>query len=223
MVNKALAKKSRQHTVYTLADGTRVPGVTTVLGILAKPALIAWANKMGLQGIDTTKYVDAAANVGTCCHAMIEAHLKGQLFDDHAYDRATIDIAENGYIKYLEWEGQHKLEDIHSELQLVSEKYRFGGTIDLYCLLDGVTTLVDFKTNQSGIYDEMMHQVAGGYRLLLEEHGMEVQQVLIIRVGKTDNMDMETRFIGNWEWHANVFLDALRLYQTLKRGDANGK
>ena len=217
MVNEALAKKSRQHTVYTLADGTRVPGVTTVLGILAKPALIAWANKMGLQGIDTTKYVDAAASVGTCCHAMIEAHLKGQSFDDHAYDQATIDMAENGYIKYLEWEGQHKLEDIHSELQLVSEKYRFGGTIDLYCLLDGVPTLVDFKTNQSGIYDEMMHQVAGGYRLLLEEHGMPVKQVLIIRVGKTDNMDMETRFIGDWEWHEDVFLDALQLYQTLNR------
>lgn len=216
-VNAALAAKSRQHTVYKLADGTRVPGVTTVLNILAKPALINWANRMGLQGIDTTKYVDAAANAGTCCHAMIEAHLKGETFDGSSFDPATIDIAENGYLKYLDWEGQHTLSNIHSEMQLVSEAYKYGGTIDLYCTLDGVPTLVDFKTNQSGIYDEMMHQVAGGYRVLLGEHGMPVKQVLIIRVGKTENMDMETRFISDWQWHENVFLDALRLYNTLNR------
>ena len=180
-INATLAAKSRQHTVYKLADGTRVPGVTTVLNILAKPALIAWANRMGLQGIDTTKYVDAAANAGTCCHAMIEAHLKGEPFDASLFDPATIDIAENGYLKYLDWEAGHKLADIHSEMQLVSEQHRYGGTVDLYCTLDGVPTLVDFKTNQSGIYDEMMHQVAGGYRLLLEEHGMPVKQVLVFR------------------------------------------
>lgn len=217
MINAALAKKSRQHTVYTTADGTRVPGVTTVLGILAKPALIAWANKMGLAGIDTTKYVNAAADAGKACHAMIEAHLKGEEFDDSEYDEATVNLAENGYLKYLEWEGQHTLTDIHSEMGLVSETHRFGGTIDLYCKLDGVPTLVDFKTNQSGIYDEMMHQVAGGYHLLLEENGYPVRQVLIIRVGKTDKQDMETRFIGDIDWHKSVFLDTLRLYYTLAK------
>ena len=166
-VNATLAKKARQHTVYKTADGVRVPGVTTVLGILAKPALIAWANKMGLAGIDTTKYVNAAADAGKACHAMIEAHLNREVFDESEYDDETLSLAENGYLKYLDWEGQHELTDIHSEMPLVSEAWRFGGTVDLYCKLDGVPTLIDFKTNQSGIYDEMMHQVAGGYHLLL--------------------------------------------------------
>ena len=34
---------SAPHTVYKLADGTRVPGVTTILGVLDKPFLMAWA------------------------------------------------------------------------------------------------------------------------------------------------------------------------------------
>jgi hypothetical protein len=139
------------------------------------------------------------------------------VFDESEYDEATLGLAENGYLKYLDWEGQHTLTEVCSEMELVSERHKYGGTVDLYCKLDGVPTLVDFKTNQSGIYDEMMHQVAGGYRLLLEENGFPVRQVLIIRVGKTDKQDMETRFIGDTEWHGTVFLDALRLYYTLQK------
>lgn len=216
-VNAALAAKSRQHTVYKLADGTRVPGVTTVLGILAKPALISWANRMGLQGIDTTKYVDAAANAGTCCHAMIEAHLKGEEFDESEYDSTAIDIASNGYLKYLDWEKANVLESIESELPLVSERYKFGGTIDMYCTLNGIPTLVDFKTNQTGIYDEMMHQTAGAYRLLLEENGRPVRKVIIIRVGKTEADDIEVRSIGQWEIHEAIFLNCLSLYELRRK------
>lgn len=39
MIDKKLATKSRPHQTYYLADGTKVPGVTTVLGIIAKPAM----------------------------------------------------------------------------------------------------------------------------------------------------------------------------------------
>ena len=58
---RVAAKGARQHTVYKLASGARVPGVTTVLSVLNKPALVPWANKLGLEGIDVRKYVDALA------------------------------------------------------------------------------------------------------------------------------------------------------------------
>ena len=223
VIDKTLAKKSRQHTVYKLTDGTRVPGVTTVLNEMSKPALIPWANKMGLQGIDTTKYVDAAANVGTACHRMIEAHLKSRDFDGSEFSPDCIGQAENGYIKYLDWESGVRMSDIESELQLVSEVDGFGGTVDLYCTLTdskgtlpGKRTLVDFKTGQSGIYAEHGHQTAGGYRLLLEANGRPVEQVLIIRVGKTDAMDLETKWIGHWGLHESIFLACLGLYRLRK-------
>ena len=56
-----IAARAKPHTVYRTADGQRVPGVTTVLGILNKPALIKWANNLGLQGIDSATYVDETA------------------------------------------------------------------------------------------------------------------------------------------------------------------
>jgi len=213
-INKTLAAKSRQHTVYKTKDGTRVSGVTTVLGVLAKPALIAWANRMGLQGIDTTKYVDEA---GTAAHEMIECHLTGQAFDKSQYAPDLLDLADNGFIKYLEWESGHKIEGVHSELVLVSERYRYGGTIDMYCTLDGVPTLIDFKTNSTGIFAEMMHQTAGGYRRLLEENGYPVKQVIIIRLGKSDNMDLEAKQIGNWDVHWEIFKHCLGLYRLQKK------
>jgi len=217
VIDKVLAKKSRQHTVYKTADGTRVPGVTTILNEMAKPALIPWANKMGLAGIDTSKYVDAAANVGTACHKMIEAHLKDEPFDGSDYAPSTIDQAENGYLKYLDWERGVILTAIESELVLVSEKHGYGGTVDMYCKINGIRALVDFKTGQSGIFAEHGHQTAGGYRMLLEENGRPVEQVLIIRVGKSDAMDLETKWIGNWELHENIFLTCLRLYDLKKQ------
>ena len=214
MIDKTLAAKSYAHTRYTV-DGVPVPGVTTVLGVLAKPALIGWANKMGLQGIDTSKYVDAAARAGTACHAMIEAHLKGETFVSDSYDSDTLTLAKNGYTKYINWEKGQKLEGVESELQLVSRK-GFGGTIDMYCILNGTPTLVDFKTNASGIYPEMMHQTAGAYRLLLEESGRPVHQVIIIRVGKSAEQDIEIRYIADWQTHSDIFLTCLRLFNLQK-------
>lgn len=214
MIDKTLAAKSQAHTRYTV-DGVPVPGVTTVLGVLAKPALIGWANRMGLAGIDTSKYVDAAARAGTACHAMIEAHLKGTEFPKDSYDKDTLTLAENGYRKYIAWEAGNKVENVESELSLVSKR-GFGGTVDMYCLLNGSPTLVDFKTNASGIYPEMMHQVVA-YKMLLEESGRPVSQVIIIRVGKSVEDDLETRFIGNWGAHEEMFMACLKIYNLQKR------
>jgi hypothetical protein len=214
--DKVIAKGAKQHTVYKLKDGTRVPGVTTFLGVLAKPALIAWANKMGLQGIDTQKYVERAADAGTAAHEMIECHLKGLAFDRSQYPEDLLSLAENGAIKYLEWESQHTITKIESELALVSEIHRYGGTIDLYCELDGKMTLVDFKTNSTGVYDEMRHQVVA-YARLLEENKRAVERIIIIRLGKSDQMDMEAVEVGDWDLHWKMFQACQTIYETQKQ------
>ena len=214
-VDKTIAKGARQHTVYKTSQG-RVPGVTTILGVLAKPALIAWANRMGLQGIDTKKYVDRAAHAGTAAHEMIECHLTGQEFNRNQYPEDLLSLAENGFIKYLDWESHHVVENVESELSLVSEENQYGGTVDMYCMLDGKPTLVDFKTNATGIFDEMRHQVVA-YSMLLAEHGKHVERIIIIRLGKSDQMDLEAVEVGNWELHWEMFLACKRIYDLQKQ------
>ena len=90
---------SKAHTQYKLASGTKVPGVTTVLSLLNKPALVKWANNLGLQGIDSNKYRDAAADIGTLAHAMIQAHLQNEKLDTSQYSAQQIDLAENGMVR----------------------------------------------------------------------------------------------------------------------------
>jgi hypothetical protein len=112
----------RAHQRYKMEDGTIVPGVTTVVGILNKPALVPWANKLGLEGIDVSKYVDKTAVIGTCAHYLVQCHLAGEEPDLSDYSAQEISLAENALLKYWEWEKQFKITPILLETQLVSEK-----------------------------------------------------------------------------------------------------
>ena len=208
-------KKYKAHQKYTLSDGTTVPGVTTVLNVLNKPALVGWANRLGLQGIDSTKYVDGKAEIGTCAHYLIECHLKGEKPDLSEYAPAVVSEAENGFLKFLEWQDGKNFRLIGSELQLVSEKYRYGGTIDIYAEIDGRPTLVDIKTSGSGIWPEMRHQVAA-YSAMLIEHGDPVERTMIVRVGRSSDEGFQVETVGNIEAHFVLFLHCLEIYQLQK-------
>jgi len=209
-----VSNRYKPHQKYYLRDGTEVPGVTTVLGVMAKPALIRWANQQGLKGIDTTKYVDSMAAVGTLAHAMIEAHLTGETADTSDYSHNQIDLAENAVLSYLSWEKGHDLRVIRTEAQLVSEDYRFGGTIDCYGVLDGVPTLVDFKTSKA-IYDEHLYQVSA-YAALLEEHDYVVDRIMILQVGRDETEGFSTRTLDDWTHEFHIFQCSLNLYRALR-------
>jgi predicted RecB family nuclease len=209
MVNDAPAR-SKQHTVYKLSDGTKVPGVTTILGVKAKPALIKWANNLGLQGIDSNKYVDEKAQIGTLAHRMIEDYLNKVETDTSEYTKVQIDKAENSFLKFLEWEKSHKVEVILAEVPLVSESLRYGGTIDCYVKLDNEYQLLDFKTS-SGIYDEHIYQLAA-YWMLLSSNDHPVEKARILRIGRDETEGFEERIITNIMLEWEIFKDCLSLY-----------
>lgn len=190
-------KGAKAHTRYKTSDGKAVPGVTTVTGLLAKPQLIKWANNLGLQGIDSTKYVDKAARIGSCAHEMIEMYLKNKKFESDQYSPDEVNQAENALIKFYEWEKGIKFFPLASELQLVHEVLLYGGTVDCVADIDGKTWLVDFKTGKS-IYDEMAMQLAA-YREMLTYHGHKIEGCRIIRVGRDETEGFEDRIFSQWE------------------------
>lgn len=205
---------SKAHTVYKLADGTRVPGATTITGLLNKPHLVRWANKLGLEGIDSSKYTDEAAAVGTLAHALVQAHLSGEMLDTSMFSSAQIDLAENAVLSYLEWESRHKIEPILLEKPMVSEKLRYGGTLDCYCMLDDVPTLIDFKTGKA-IYDEYFVQTAG-YKNLLMELNLPVERVKILRIGRDETEGFEERDIADTRQYFEIFKNLLNVYYLKK-------
>jgi len=205
-------KAVKAHIQYRNAAGKRVPGVTTILGVLNKPALVYWANKMGLAGIDTAKYVDDKADIGTLAHAMIFSHLRGEELDMSGYTPDQVDLAENSFLKYLDWEKEHDMKPVLFEAPFVSEKYQYGGMLDNYSMLDNNLTLLDYKTSKA-IYDEMVFQLAG-YKQLLEENGHKVEGVRILRIGRNDTEGFEEKAFYNLDEAWTIFHACLTIYKT---------
>jgi len=207
--------KTKVHTIYKLPDGTRVPGCTTVTGQLNKPALIGWANRLGLEGVDATKYRDQAAEIGTLAHHMIECDLKGKEPDTSDYSKNQIGDAETCFLKYLDWKSQYDIEPLWLEEPMVSEKHRYGGTPDIPCRLNGIPALLDIKTSD-GIYKEYLYQVAGYDRLLREVRDFHPEAWGIIRFGKKSREDFEFKRISSIEPYWNVFECLLNLYYAIQ-------
>jgi len=228
----------KAHIRYKNSMGKRLPGVTTVIGILNKPLLVPWANRIGLQGINVQDYVSDKADIGTLVHEMMEVdlkNLKAKLYPDQGIEFNEVDenhvplkikgyftglqleIAKNSFKKYLEWKKQHTIVPIILEEGMVSEKYQYGGTIDNYSLIDGVLTLLDYKTCK-GLYSEHFIQVSA-YRQPLREHGHKVKQCAILRVGRDEMEGFEYVPISTKKlalcW--KVFKHCLAIYQLKKQ------
>ena len=83
-------KRVKAHVTYYNKEGKRLPGTTTILGILNKPLLVNWANNLGLQGINVRDYVDDKADIGTLVHDMMFCDLKGTKVDTDYYTAIQI-------------------------------------------------------------------------------------------------------------------------------------
>ena len=214
MTTEAKSNKTRIHTVYKLASGDRVPSVTTVLNILAKPALLDWAWQMGTQGLDYKAVRDSAGDIGTLAHLLIMADLKHEKLDTSEYSAQDIEKAETCLIKYWDWSKGHKIEPIMIETALISEQYQFGGTIDFFGKVDNQPTLVDFKTGK-GIYPEFFYQLAA-YEQLLAEAGQLIEVTRILRIGRNEDEGFEERTIGKLDNQWQIFLNCLNIYKLQK-------
>jgi len=220
-----IASRAKAHQRYRLGDGTQVPGVTTVLGVINKPQLVKWANNLGLQGIDSTKYVDETARVGTLAHEMIQEYLGGPAVDWEGITPEQKDLAENAVLSFYEWEKRlgMRMETEFIERQLVSEIHRYGGTVDWYGRIGDRWWLVDLKTSKA-LYPEHVYQVSAYHRLLLEI-GCPVDGVRLLRVGRTEDEGFDDHVIDGPELDSawDVFLSALSLYRAKQTYEKEAK
>lgn len=222
---------------YTWNDAP-VPGVTTILQCIAKPALIPWAAGMAsdhwLNTLRPFLYVSPlsltaealekihkeakgahrrkaseAADSGTNVHEYAEAFLKGDPLPE-----LKTEAAKKGADAFHKWMDAHSVKILASERRLFSKEYYYAGTCDLVGEVDGILSVGDFKTS-SGIYPEMRFQTAAYQHALQEEKGTLFPQRLIIRFDKKTGefeakkfLDFDLDFLG--------FRSALQLHKTLK-------
>jgi hypothetical protein len=230
-----LGGKAKAHQRYYVTDpsGAKnkdgstkkiiVPGATTVLGVMGKSSLTGWANRLGLEGIDSNKYRDEMADIGSCAHYLVECQLKGETPDLQHFTAYQIKRAQHAFANWESWRKGKRIEPELIEGRLVSEKYRYGGTVDLYGLVDGERTLIDFKTSEN-IYLEHRVQTTSYVRLLIE-NGRPVRKAIVIRLGRGIDDTLEVHYLGQeilplyWKLFEHC-LDIYELQKAIKKGEA---
>ena len=204
-------------------DGSLYPSVTSVLSVVSKPNLVAWARRTTLaavremleDGLDIEQALalaaeepervrDAAAARGTSIHEAIAAALAGEPYPPEAepYVRVALSFLQERGLKL-----------VAHEAVVVSRTHGFAGTCDVATAAsDGGLVLVDWKSG--GIWPEHALQL-GAYALALAEMtGREVAAAYI--VGLREHT-YEAKAV-NLPAARDGFLGALALWRALQMG-----
>lgn len=205
---------------YRTKDGKEVPSVTTILDrFKASGGLIHWAWQQGKDGLDYRDTRDAAGAAGTLAHAMVEAYIRKK--ETVAVPEADDEIearAVRAFENFRKWATQSSLKPVATEVRVVSEALRVGGTLDAM-LVDGELALGDWKSSD-GVYPEYLLQLAA-YGLLWEETHPDrpiTGGYHLIRFSKT-NADFAHYHFGELQDAAEAFTLMRRLWdldKTLK-------
>jgi hypothetical protein len=221
-----------RHLHELFADGAwkSLTGCTTILSVLAKPALIQWSANMAVDYIYENiselitakrerqdeilkeaksahrKKKELAGNFGTEVHAWIEKFIKGE--KPEPLEDENKELACGNFVK---WVDDNKVKFFESEKCLYSKKHWLGGIVDIVCEIDGQIWIADIKTG-SGIYFEAFWQMAG-YQIMLEEMGFDkpITGHIVLNL-KKDGSFQEKRSVSN-EDNKKGFMACLEIYR----------
>jgi len=118
----------------------KIPSITKLLQLLDKPALLKWANKIGLEGTRLDEYQSKSKAKGNSYHNQVEAMIK------HNKEIEDPFLREN-YHKFFD--GSEILE---SEKTVKGDYWQ--GRFDIKFKRNGMTYLCDFKSNAKRVYLE---------------------------------------------------------------------
>ena len=220
--------------IFRDSKGNVILSVTAATGIIDKSGPLMWwtAEMMGLflidnwdikkikkesekmALIDTAKkeYRKAkaeAADIGTEIHQWASDWIKGKKPDMPENEKVV-----NGITAFLKFQKEHKVKWLESERIVYSKKHNFAGILDATGIIEGVLTLIDFKSSKS-IYDDMRFQVAGYQIAFEEETGNPIQKRMIIRFGKEDG-EFEVKELDEDEKDKKIFLACLQVAKRMK-------
>jgi hypothetical protein len=172
VAEKPKTRGSGRPSEYKLADGTRVRGVTTILGRFKESGgLLQWAFQQGKSGLSSLyEKRDEAADIGSLVHGWVEADIHGIDRPDVPPDQ--LERVKSAFGAWREWFEGGRMQIVATEVPLVSELYRYGGTIDAVARDGkGRLCLLDWKSSNA-VYADYAIQLAA-YRQLWNERAIK--------------------------------------------------
>lgn len=223
---------------YDIDGVGRLPSVTTILSVIAKPALYGWYAKHGsakaLAVMDSlkersltlhdaiweefgagffrngTSLSEEAADYGKQAHAIIEKILK-QGDVEWQFPSTPVQVV-NAVGAFLAWRERTQFRVIKTESRVYSKKLRYAGTCDAIGETKDGITLIDWKTSR-GIYPEYQIQ-AVAYKYAAEEmSGERIPNAIIYRFGKDGSFSDYTVPPLDHPDLFDRFIDAKRLWE----------
>lgn len=171
------------------------PSVTQLLDMLAKPALITWANEQGLAGVNIKTMRDKAKRAGTSMHSQIER----KDFTDPKH-------AEN-FARFMS-----DKELIDQEQSIETEW--FVGRYDSRIKWRGLTYLIDYKKSRR-------HRVYFEHRLQLAAYGMGVSADRFAIVATPDFVPVEVSLERHRKEYESIMISLSNIWQARQSiGDA---
>lgn len=208
---------------YRLADGSKVPSVTTILGAFKESGgLVHWAWKLGTEGKDYRKVRDDAASAGTLAHDFVERYLHSRPLPepDGTVPAALWNQAVASLEAFQTWFRSIDVVIAVTEVSLVSELYRYGGTLDAIGRVNGKRVILDWKSGNR-IYGDAVAQCAAYAQLWNEskpaDEPVAADEAHIVRIPKDGIFDPATCYKvvpleAGWEY----FKAARVAYETKK-------
>lgn len=167
------------HWYYHVSKEIWMKSVTAITGVYPKGyGFYAWLARQGsLENADQEK--DAGGDRGSAFHSGAVEMQTGETIRQKDYPP---DAWEH-LISLKAWHDKYQPENIAIESVVYNLRRRVAGTLDYACYLDGVPTIIDYKTSKY-IYESARIQ-SDQYGWLWNQLGREpkIEQVGVVRTG----------------------------------------
>jgi len=245
-------KKGRTYSGGIIPPGEKYTSVTTILGAVGKPALVAWSAKVeremvieaaaklyaedkaltapgfilslnGLLGTEKahSRELAKAGQIGINIHELVEWSLRAELLQNVGKSPILGEQAAWGYQAFQKWRYKQNLKPIAVEQTVACHCHRIAGTMDLFCTLDGVETVCDWKSGKRVYWEAKMQNAA--YRHCARAMGLgDPQKGLVLRLPKIiGDPDFEAVDAGDEAYYFERFLHVKDTWEQIQKEESN--
>lgn len=152
--------------------------VTSVLDYVESKWKEFWWRKVGFEAAD--KIGRDSAEFGRSVHSLIEASLKGMNIEPESEEQA---LCANAVLEYLQKNGITPLFETYDkslEIEVVDKKLGLVGHFDYAANVNGVPTIIDFKTSNK-MRKSFPLQKAAYAKMTNTQFGTKIDQGLTLR------------------------------------------
>lgn len=239
-----LIVEGKSHFYDVTVDGkiTRYPGVTGMLSVISKPALVPWAKREALgmvenallKRLDGRQSARLVLNKDWIQSVLADAKRRPDQLKDEAADlgsqaHAFIDLIIHGKepetmpeqiagpVKaFKDWWKASGIQLVMGDTKVASRLHGYGGSLDALGCRNGKFVILDWKTS-SGIYTEYALQVAAYAQAFLETYGVPCEEAIIVRFGKKLPIEFEKKELADLVLSFRTFLAAKTLKENLEQ------